>query len=149
MIFGDCMLQLNSLQYKFSLDEATISKSNGMMNVSLNWLMELIGMIREINNQQDLENEKVEFGLELFVVFIYAWSHQSPDLNYPNENNDLAVIDFDFVYKNFNFYLNKFLKQSHWKQLKKKLIEWLITIQSGRNFSLKFNNILRFFDFKD
>jgi hypothetical protein len=141
-IIVNCMLHLNSLQIKLSLDENTLKESNIIKNLALNWLIELLDMIKSIvlKNQNGIDQKQIEFSIKIFIAFIYSWSNQL-EFNY----NDYKIISFDIEYisENFDQYFIKFLNQSYCKQVKNKIIEWLITIQLVCNLSENYDKILR------
>ena len=47
-IFINCMLYLNSLQIKLSFEENSLKESNIIKNLALNWLIDLLNMIKSL-----------------------------------------------------------------------------------------------------
>ncbi len=144
-ILVDCMFSLNAFQSEMSTlaaqktgsdEKNALCKSNTIKNVSLNWFVQLLGMLRECTSTP----AGTDFGLEIFATFIYCWSVDNPDLYRQVNFNDINI---DHVPNNLSALLVKFLKHPHWKQLKKKLVEWLIVMQSHAKCTQKFQIILK------
>jgi hypothetical protein len=139
-IFIDCMLNLNALQNKLSLEEKTKTESHLIKNFALNWLMELLDMIKTLIRDGFTDQKKIEFSIQIFAAFIYSWSSKL-DISYSNYK--LISYDIDFITKNLHRFITKFFNQSYCKPLKNKVIDWLISVQLAYNFSTNFDKTLR------
>ena len=132
-IFASAILEINRQQYLYSLDTASLQKSNNLKNVCLNWLMEFMGMIKSIANNEAYSTHNVTFALEIFFVYIYCLSFKSADL-YNSRLHGLISVNSNQILADLRFYLHKLMKQTHWKQIHKILVDWFISLFRSRNF---------------
>ena len=75
-----------------------------------------------------VSNKKIEFILDIFTCFIYAWSNKWLIIN-ESDNDD--IIDYSLELKQqminkLDIYLKKLSNLTYWKQIQSKLIDWLI-----------------------
>ena len=132
-IFASTVLEINRHQVLYSLDSSNVIKSNSLKNVCLNWLMEFMGMLKTIANRDDYSSNNVKFSLEIFCVYIYCLSFKSAEL-FNIKSNGIITINSSQILSNLKFYLNKLMKQSHWKQIHKMLVDWFISVFKAKNF---------------
>jgi hypothetical protein len=138
--FINCMLYLNSLQIKLSFEENSLKESNIIKNLALNWLIDLLNMIKCLIRTDHTSKEQIIFSIKIFIAFIYSWSNKL-EFNY----NELKLESFKIekISKNFHLLIIKFLNHSYCKQFKNKIIEWFISIQMAYDFGTNFNKVLK------
>lgn len=101
------------------------SKASNFKTKILNWLIEFIGMTKELINTKYLD-ASIEVLLSLFSCFIYSWSSKNVDTC-----KDLIQFDQEQICNNLDSYLIRLFKMKFWKQCQIKLVDWLIFVMNS------------------
>jgi len=133
-IFIDCMLRNRNKAYS----DLQTSSSQKLINIAFNWLIEFMETTTRNSAHYFSSNKKIEFILDIFTCFVYAWSNQ-----WLINNESDAIIDYGLELKQqmiskLDIYLKKLSKLTYWKQIQSKLIDWLILVS---NFKSIINDI--------
>ena len=130
-IFIDCMLRNRNKAYS----DLQTSSSQKLINIAFNWLIEFMETTTRNSTYYFSSNKKIEFILDIFTCFIYAWSNKWLIIN-ESDNDD--IIDYSLELKQqminkLDIYLKKLSKVTYWKQIQSKLIDWLILVSNFKS----------------
>jgi hypothetical protein len=96
-----------------------------LKNECLNWFLEFMGMIKSLVVENSVNC--IEFALEIFFVYIYSLTSFDDDESFQMK---IISINLNYIIENLRSYLSKLMRQSHWKQISRILIDWFMFMLS-------------------
>ena len=114
---SEFLLDINLKVNGFERDPQIDVKKVGLMNSSMNWLMEFLNYVKNTDKNEN-------FLIMLFTEIIYAWSIKTIEL-YDKKTH---TINPDSMVLSIDRNLAIFVQKKFWRQICPKLIDWLINI---------------------
>ena len=138
-LYANSINEINRKQLVLSLDSGNLKKSNNLKSGFLNWFLELLGMIKQISNNPEYSDNNVQYSLNVLFVAIYVFC-QTPDIT---SKNKIYNVDLQHIMNDIKLYMKKFISKAHWKQIQKKLADWLINLLNSRKFNDEYLECLK------